>query len=65
LISVLFCSVVSFSLKKGAGNGGMNCILDQVTALKWVQSHIAGFGGDPAKVTIGGQSSGASSVYGY
>lgn len=43
----------------------MNGILDQVTALKWVQSHIAGFGGDPAKVTIGGQSSGASSVYGY
>ena len=42
----------------------MNGILDQVTALKWVQSHIAGFGGDPAKVTIGGQSSGASSVYG-
>jgi len=50
------------SKASGAGNGGMNGILDQVTALKWVQSHIAGFGGDPAKVTIGGQSSGASSV---
>ncbi|TFK45632.1 alpha/beta-hydrolase [Heliocybe sulcata] len=35
---------------------------DQLLALKWVQRHIRAFGGDPAKVSIGGHSAGASSV---
>src|SRR6185436_13095770 len=37
-------------------------LLDQAAALQWVHDEIAGFGGDPAQVTIAGQSSGASSV---
>ncbi|KAJ7149874.1 sterol esterase [Mycena crocata] len=35
---------------------------DQISALEWVQKHIAEFGGDPQRVVIGGFSAGAIST---
>ena len=37
-------------------------ILDQIEVLRWVQNNIEGFGGDPDKVTIFGQSAGGTDV---
>lgn len=43
-------------------SSGNEAMMDQIEALAWVRDNISGFGGDPANVTVFGESAGAMSI---
>ena len=54
-----FSSVPGGENYKTSNNMGL---LDQICALKWIQKNIKNFGGDPQRITLFGQSAGATSI---
>jgi para-nitrobenzyl esterase len=52
----------ALTVEGGRGASGNQGLLDVVQALRWVKDNVAAFGGDPSRVTLFGQSSGAGIV---
>lgn len=55
--------VFDFTTYKGCEDFETNCALsDMVAAIRWIKENVAAFGGDPDRITIGGESAGAAAV---
>lgn len=54
-----YLALPQLSAEQGGVSGNYG-LMDEVKALDWVCENIAGFGGDPENITVGGQSGGTS-----
>ncbi|MEO8882349.1 MAG: carboxylesterase family protein [Devosia sp.] len=59
-----FLAHPALSAEDQANASGGYGLLDQIAALKWINTNAAAFGGNPADVTVTGESSGGADVCG-
>ncbi|MEU0227276.1 carboxylesterase family protein [Streptomyces sp. NPDC006284] len=58
----VFGFLARHDLDAESGRSGNFALQDQIAALRWIQSNIDAFGGDPDNVTVFGESAGAHAV---